>query len=75
MSKSELLFEKANHVIPGGVNSPVRAFKGVGGCPVFFQKGLGSRIYDVDGRDYIDYVGSWGPLIVGHTHPKVIDAV
>lgn len=75
MSNSEVLFEKANQLIPGGVNSPVRAFKGVGGCPVFFQSGQGARLKDVDGQDYIDYVGSWGPLILGHSHPAIIKAV
>lgn len=75
MSKSEVLFDQANRLIPGGVNSPVRAFKGVGGCPVFFRSGKGCRIKDVDGREYIDYVGSWGPLILGHSHPDVISAV
>jgi glutamate-1-semialdehyde 2,1-aminomutase len=66
MSKSESLFNRAEKVIPGGVNSPVRAFKAVGGDPVFIQKGEGCRIWDVDGRSYIDYIGSWGPLIDGH---------
>ena len=66
MSKSESLFNRAQQVIPGGVNSPVRAFKAVGGNPVFIAKGEGSRIWDVDGRSYIDYIGSWGPLIDGH---------
>ncbi len=75
MTNSELLFETANQLIPGGVNSPVRAFKGVGGCPVFFKSGLGCRIKDVDNQEYIDYVGSWGPLILGHSHPAVIKAV
>lgn len=75
MSNSEVLFEQANLLIPGGVNSPVRAFKGVGGCPVFFRSGYGCRLKDVDGQDYIDYVGSWGPLILGHSHPAVITAV
>lgn len=75
MSNSAVLFEKAKQLIPGGVNSPVRAFKGVGKNPVFIQKGQGAYLYDVDGQLYIDYVGSWGPLILGHTHPKVIAAV
>jgi len=66
MSKSDSLFERAQRVIPGGVNSPVRAFKAVGGNPVFIEKGDGSRIWDVDGKSYIDYIGSWGPLIEGH---------
>ncbi len=75
MTKSHDLFERAQKYIPGGVNSPVRAFKGVGGEPIFFAKGEGAYVYDVDGRKYIDYVGSWGPLILGHAHPHIIDAV
>ncbi|KAF0146477.1 MAG: glutamate-1-semialdehyde 2 1-aminomutase [Nitrospirae bacterium] len=73
--KSEKLFKQAKAIIPGGVNSPVRAFKAVGGNPVFIAKGKGSKIYDVDGNSYIDYVLSWGPLILGHAHPKVIKAL
>jgi glutamate-1-semialdehyde 2,1-aminomutase len=72
---SQKLFKKAQEVIPGGVNSPVRAFKAVGGNPVFIQKAKGSKIYDVDGNTYIDYVLSWGPLILGHSHPKVVNAL
>ena len=75
MSRSEELFEQAQAVIPGGVNSPVRAFKGVGGKPVFIKKARGARLYDVDGKEYIDYIGSWGPMILGHSHPDVIAAV
>lgn len=75
MSRSESLFRQAQRRIPGGVNSPVRAFKGVGGTPVFFRRAEGARMYDEDGRAYIDYVGSWGPMIVGHNHPRVIAAV
>lgn len=75
MTKSTQLFAKAQKVIPGGVNSPVRGFKGVGGEPLFFNQGRGAYITDVDGKEYIDYVGSWGPLILGHCHPKVIAAV
>lgn len=75
MSKSEQLFEKAQKVIPGGVNSPVRAFKGVGGTPVFIEKAEGAYIIDSDGKRYIDYVGSWGPMVLGHNHPAIIDAV
>ncbi len=75
MSKSEQLFEKAQKVIPGGVNSPVRAFKGVGGTPVFIEKAEGAYIIDSDGKHYIDYVGSWGPMVLGHNHPAIIDAV
>lgn len=66
---------RAMHVIPGGVSSPVRAFKGVGGHPRYFVHGSGSRIWDVDGNEYIDLVGSWGPMIAGHAHPAVVDAV
>ncbi len=73
--QSERLFERARRVIPGGVNSPVRAFKAVGGSPVFFARGQGPYLYDEDGNRYIDYVGSWGPLILGHAHPKVVQAV
>ncbi len=66
MHYSHALFEQAQAVIPGGVNSPVRAFKGVGGEPLFFKQGKGAHIIDVDLQSYIDYVGSWGPLILGH---------
>ncbi|MFA9501062.1 glutamate-1-semialdehyde 2,1-aminomutase [Mannheimia sp. E30BD] len=75
MSVSEQLFEQAQKVIPGGVNSPVRAFKGVGGTPVFIEKAAGAYITDSDGKQYIDYVGSWGPMVLGHNHPAIIDAV
>jgi len=75
MTTSHALFELAQRHIPGGVNSPVRAFKGVGGDPVFIERAEGSRIYDSEGRCYIDYVGSWGPMILGHAHPEVIEAV
>ncbi len=68
-------FERAQKVIPGGVNSPARAFKAVGGDPVFVRRGEGAYLYDTGGRAYIDYVGSWGPLILGHAHPKVTEAV
>ena len=68
-------FDTAKRYIPGGVNSPVRAFKAVGGTPVFFERGSGPYLYDTDGRSYIDYVGSWGPLILGHAHPDVITRV
>ncbi len=74
-SFSSQLFERAQHFIPGGVNSPVRAFKGVGGAPVFMSRGQGAYLYDADGQRYIDYIGSWGPLILGHAHPTVIQAV
>ncbi len=74
-SINQTLFEKSQQLIPGGVNSPVRAFRSVGGTPIFFKKGLGSRLWDVDGKEYIDYINSWGPMIVGHAHPVVIKAV
>jgi len=74
-SKSEALFAKARTIIPGGVNSPVRAFKSVGCNPVFIEKAAGSKIYDADGNEYIDYIGSWGPMILGHCHPKVVEAI
>ncbi|MCS6988328.1 MAG: glutamate-1-semialdehyde 2,1-aminomutase [Chloroherpetonaceae bacterium] len=72
---SQSLFERAKRVIPGGVNSPVRAFKSVGGTPVFMRRGDGAYLYDVDGNRYIDYIGSWGPFILGHNHPKVVEAI
>ncbi len=75
MSRSEVLFDAARRVIAGGVNSPVRAFQAVGGTPVFFGRGEGAYLYDEDGRRYIDYVGSWGPLIAGHARPEVVEAV
>ena len=75
MSRSEILFEQARQHIPGGVNSPVRAFKAVGGTPVFFREASGSKVIDEDGKSYIDYVGSWGPMILGHNHPDIIAAV
>jgi glutamate-1-semialdehyde 2,1-aminomutase len=75
MQKSIELMARATHVIPGGVNSPVRAFKSVGGKPVFFESGAGAYMFDVDGKCYVDYVGSWGPLILGHNHPAVIEAI
>ena len=75
MSRNQQLFEQSQKFIPGGVNSPVRAFKSVGGTPVFFRKGEGAYVWDADDKSYIDYVGSWGPLILGHAHPEVIEAV
>jgi len=75
ISSNQQLFEKSQQLIPGGVNSPVRAFRSVGGTPVFFKKGLGSKLWDVDGKEYIDYINSWGPMILGHAHPEVIKAV
>ena len=75
MSRSHDLFAAAQRHIPGGVNSPVRAFRSVGGDPVFFERATGPYVYDADGQRYIDYVGSWGPMILGHAHPEVIAAV
>ncbi|WP_348730455.1 glutamate-1-semialdehyde 2,1-aminomutase [Rheinheimera texasensis] len=75
MTLSEQLFERAQQTIPGGVNSPVRAFKSVGGTPVFIDRADGAYIYDVDGKQYIDYVGSWGPMLLGHNHPSIREAV
>ncbi|HTI11315.1 MAG TPA: glutamate-1-semialdehyde 2,1-aminomutase [Puia sp.] len=74
-AKSEILFERARHSIPGGVNSPVRAFKSVGGTPVFMQKAKGAYLYDVDGHRYIDYIASWGPMILGHAWEPVVAAI
>ena len=75
MSQSEKLFQQASAVIPGGVNSPVRAFNGVGGTPPFIERAEGAYLVDVDGNRYIDYVGSWGPMICGHAHPDIVAAV
>ena len=75
MSRSDTLFNEAQSVIPGGVNSPVRAFAGVGGTPVYFKRAQGAYVYDADDNQYIDYVASWGPMILGHAHPNVIKAV
>ena len=75
MNRNETLFSRAQQSIPGGVNSPVRAFRSVGGTPRFFAKGQGAHVWDADGKDYIDYVGSWGPLILGHADPDVVAAV
>ena len=72
---SERIFSRAQKLIPGGVNSPVRAFRSVGGSPPFIARGEGSHIFDVDGNEYIDYVGSWGPLLLGHRHPAILDAL
>ena len=75
MDRSSALFNEAKNYISGGVNSPVRAFKGVGGEPIYFERGEGAYLYDVDGNAYIDYVGSWGPMILGHSNPFIVDAV
>src|SRR5919205_789780 len=74
-TKSESLFRRARQLIPGGVNSPVRAFRSVGGNPPFIARGEGSHIFDADGNEYIDYVGSWGPLLLGHRHPAILAAL
>jgi len=74
-SNSDKLFQRAQQLIPGGVNSPVRAFKSVGRNPVFITRALDSKMWDVDGNEYIDYVGSWGPMILGHAHPAILDAI
>ena len=75
MAQSEALFTAAKKVIPGGVNSPVRAFKSVGGTPLFIKRASGAYLYDSEDRELIDYIGSWGPMVAGHSNPKVIDAV
>jgi glutamate-1-semialdehyde 2,1-aminomutase len=74
-SRSRELFARAQPLIPGGVNSPVRAFRAVGGEPLFIERGAGPHVWDADGRRYIDYVGSWGPLLFGHAHPRIVEAV
>lgn len=75
MTPMERRYAEAKSVIPGGVNSPVRAFGGVGGTPVFFESASGATVVDADGKEYVDYIGSWGPMIVGHSHPKVVEAI
>ena len=74
-SRNESLFERARQRIPAGVNSPVRAFRAVGGVPPFFERASGAYLWDADGKRYIDYLGSWGPMVLGHTHPDVVEAV
>ncbi len=74
-SRNEALFARAQRTIPGGVNSPVRAFRSVGGTPRFLKKAAGARVWDADGKEYLDYVGSWGPAILGHADPVVVEAV
>ena len=74
-SRNETLFQRAQQTIPGGVNSPVRAFRSVGGTPRFLARAEGARVWDADGKEYIDYVGSWGPAIAGHAHPAIVEAV
>src|SRR5437016_3507902 len=73
--RSAAAFDRACRIIPGGVNSPARAFGGVGGQPIFIARGEGPYLFDIDGNRYLDYVGSWGPLILGHAHPRVVQAV
>src|ERR1700752_5337205 len=75
MVSNAALFERAQRVIPGGVNSPVRAFRAVGGTPRFITRAEGAYMFDAEGRRYIDYIGSWGPMILGHGHPAVLEAV
>ena len=75
LSKSEALFAEAQKYIPGGVNSPVRSFRAVGGTPPFIARGQGAKVWDVDGNEYLDYLGSWGPLVLGHSHPAVVDVL
>ena len=75
ISKSTSIFERAKQSIPGGVNSPVRAFRAVGGHPLFMQRAKGAYLYDEDGHEYVDMINSWGPMILGHAHPLVEEAV
>ena len=75
MDRSARLLERAMHRLPGGVNSPVRAFRSVGGDPIFMQRGEGTRIFDADGNSYVDYVMGYGPLVLGHAYPSVVEAL
>src|SRR6266540_475018 len=75
INKSIALFEEAQALLPGGVDSPVRAFRAVGGQPLFIDRGEGAFLYDVDGNRFVDYVMSWGPLILGHAHPAIVQAI
>ncbi|MEI7504279.1 MAG: aminotransferase class III-fold pyridoxal phosphate-dependent enzyme, partial [Paludibacter sp.] len=75
IENSKIAFKKACEIIPGGVNSPVRAFKSVGGQPILIAKGKGSKITDIDGNEYIDFISSWGPLILGHAYPPIVEAI
>ncbi|EHY31994.1 hypothetical protein HMPREF9440_00628, partial [Sutterella parvirubra YIT 11816] len=75
MDRNEQLFERAQKVIPGGVNSPVRAFRSVGGAPRFIERAKGPHMWDAEGKQYVDYVCSWGPMILGHNHPAVLEAL
>ena len=74
-SRSHAAFARARSLIPGGVNSPARAFGGVGGEPIFFERADGQWLTDIDGHRYLDYIGSWGPMILGHRHPRVVAAI
>src|SRR6188508_1681505 len=74
-TKSQSIFQRAQQLMPGGVNSPARAFGAVGGEPIVFERADGAYLYDVDGNQYIDYIGSWGPMILGHGHPRVLEAI
>ena len=75
IEKSLALFNQAKSLMPGGVNSPVRAFKNINGNPIFFERAKGAYLFDADGNEYIDYIGSWGPMIMGHSHPEIVDAI
>ena len=75
IDKSIELFNKAKLLMPGGVNSPVRAFKNINGNPIFFERAEGAYLFDADGNKYIDYIGSWGPMIMGHSHPAIVNAI
>ena len=75
MTRSEELYERALELLPGGVNSPVRAMRSIGRDPIFIERGEGPHVWDVDGNRYVDWVSSWGPLILGHAHPAVVEAV
>ena len=75
LTRSHELYQEALTLLPGGVNSPVRAFRGVGGEPIFIERADGAYLYDVDGNRYLDYVQSWGPMLLGHTHPAVLNAL
>ena len=75
MTTSDILFQEAKKYIPGGVNSPVRAFGSVGGTPVFFQHSKGAYLFDEEGKQYIDYVGSWGPMVMGHNHSHILESI
>ena len=75
IDKSIALFTQAKSLMPGGVNSPVRAFKNINGNPIFFEKAQGAYLFDADGNKYIDYIGSWGPMIMGHSHPEIVNAI